>query len=76
MIKTTDLNSYISGYDQYCEEIENENRVPYNDYEKLEDKIQDYECLIDDIESVLEEKTTAIERIKLVKALIEDFKEN
>ena len=76
MISTQNLNSYYPGYDAYCEELENQAKVPYDDYEKLEEKIGKYEDLLNDIEYTLEEKTTMIERFKILKALIEDFKEN
>lgn len=73
---TKDLDSYYPGYEAYCEELEEQVKVPYSDYEKLEEKIGKYEDLLNDIEYTLEEKTTMIERFKILKALIEDFKEN
>lgn len=75
MIDTVDLTSYQPGYDQYCEKLEKESRVPYSDYEKLEEKVGNYQDLISDIESTLDEKTTLIERFKIIKALINDFEE-
>lgn len=75
-METRDLPSYIPGYDQYCEELEAQAKVPYSDYEKLEQQLANYKDLLSDIKSTLEEKTTMIERFKILKALIEDFKEN
>ena len=70
---TKDLPSYIPGYEQYCERNKN---VPNDDYEKLEEKLAKYKDLVSDIKYTLEEKTTLIERFKILKALIEDFKED
>lgn len=72
---TKDLDSYYPGYDAYCEELEEQAKVPYRDYENLEEKIVKYDDLLSDIKSTLEEKTTMIERFKILKALIEDFEE-
>lgn len=75
MIDTVDLTSYQPGYDQYCKKLERESRVPYSDYERLEEKVGSYNDLISDIKSTLDEKTTLIERFKIIKALIDDFEE-
>ncbi len=75
MINTVDLTSYQSGYDQYCEKIERENRVPYSDYEKLEEKISVYENFVEDLENVFEESTDDSEKSKYVQALLEDLRE-
>ena len=75
-MKTKDLTSYIPGYDQHCEELEKQSKVPYRDYEKLEQQLANYKDLVSDIKYTVEEKTTIIEKFKIIKALIEDFKEN
>ena len=72
---TRDLDSYYPGYDGYCERIERENRVPYSDYAKLEDKVEAYKNLMEEIDSVLSEKTTFEKKIQLIQAVIQDFKE-
>lgn len=72
-METRDLPSYIPGYDQYCERNKN---VPNDDYEKLEEQLENYKNLVSDIKYTLTEKTTMIERFKIINALIEDFKEN
>lgn len=74
MIDTVDLTSYQPGYDDYCEEIEKENRVPYHDYERLENKISIYENFIEDLENVFEESNENAEKLKYVQALLEDLK--
>lgn len=76
MINTVDLTSYQTGYDQYCEEIERENRVPYSDYEKLEEKISVYENLVEELEFLIaEDKEQSFEqKFKCVQALVEDLK--
>ena len=75
-METKDLTSYIPGYDQYCNQTEEQAKVPYKDYEDLEQQLANYKDLLSDIKYTLEEKTTMIERFKVLKALIEDFKEN
>ena len=72
---TRDLSSYYSGYDDYCEDLENRAKVPYSDYEKLETKITGYNGLLDDIKSIFSEETTASNQIKMLKELINDFEE-
>ena len=42
----------------------------------MEEKIVNYECLINSIEDVLEEKTTIIEKIKWIKKCIKSFRED
>ncbi len=72
---TRDLDSYYPGYDQYCERLERENRVPYSDYVELEDEIRAYKNLMKKIDSVLSEKTTLKKKIQLIQAVIQDFEE-
>ncbi|MCI8346589.1 MAG: hypothetical protein HFJ12_01395 [Bacilli bacterium] len=76
MINTVDLTSHQSGYDQYCEEIERENRVPYSDYEIIENRTFIYENFIEDLENVFEESSDDSEKLKYVQALLEDLKED
>lgn len=75
-METRDLDSYISGYDEYCEDLEEQAKVPYSDYEKLEEKINIYGNLIEKITSTFEEEITSKEKIKIIKALIEDYEED
>jgi len=72
---TRDLSSYYSGYDDYCEDLENRAKVPYSDYEKLETKITGYNGLLDDIKSIFSEETTASNQTEMLKELINDFEE-
>lgn len=64
-------------YDSYCNQLENE-RVEriLNERHEMEEKIVNYECLINSIEDVLEEKTTIIEKIKWIKKCIKSFRED
>lgn len=75
-METKDLTSYIPGYDSYCDQQENEKveRI-LSEREAMEEKIKSYSYLVDDIEGVLEEKTTTIEKLKSIKAYIKDFRE-
>lgn len=75
-METRDLTSYIPGYDSYCDQQENEKveRI-LSEREAMEEKIKSYSYLVDDIEGVLEEKTTTIEKLKSIKAYIKDFRE-
>ena len=72
-METRDLPSYIPGQDQYCERNKND---PNDNNEKLEEQLENYKNLVSDIKYTLTEKTTMIERFKIINALIEDFKEN
>ena len=76
MINTVDLTSYHSGYDQYCEEIERENRISNSDYKKLEEKISVYENFVEELEFlIVEDKEQSFEqKFRCVKALLEDLK--
>lgn len=70
---TTDLTSYYPGYDEYCDRLEEEAKVPYSDYEKLEEKNNKYENFVEEIKSAMEAKTTLLEKFKLLQAIVEDF---
>lgn len=73
---TRDIPNYVPGYDSYCNQSESEKveRI-LNEREGMEEKITNYDCLINSIEEALEEKTTMIERINWIKKLIKDFRE-
>lgn len=70
---TKDLDSYYPGYDAYCNELEEKAKVPFDDYKKIEEERDNLKNLLDDIKSTLKEKTTMIEKYKILNALIEDF---
>ncbi len=72
-METRDLSSYIAGYDAYCEELEEQAKVPFGDYKKIEEERDNLINLLNDIKSTLNEKTTMIEKYKILNALIEDF---
>ena len=70
---TRDLTSYYPGY----EDRDNEAKVPFDDYRKLEDKLEIYKQAIDYAEEVLldDEQYTAEEKFKELKRIIEEMKE-
>lgn len=70
---TRDLTSYYPGY----EDRDNDAKVPFEDYRRLEDKIEIYEQAIDYAEEVLldNEQYTAEEKLKELKRIIEEMKE-
>lgn len=72
-MNTVDLPSYIPGYEEYQERT---SRVPYEDYAKLEEKIEIYEKAMEELEEVLSdsEQYGPLEMIKLSKAILEDMK--
>ena len=72
-MNTKDLDSYYPGYDAYCDELEEKAKVPLDDYKKIEEERDNLKNLLDDIKSTLKEKTTMIEKYKILNALIEDF---
>jgi hypothetical protein len=72
-MNTKDLDSYYPGYDAYCDELEEKTKVPFDDYKKIEEERDNLKNLLDDIKSTLKEKTTMIEKYKILNALIEDF---
>lgn len=69
---TVDLDSYYPGYDDYCDNA----KVPFEDYRKLEDKIEAYDRAREELQEVLEdtEQYKPLEMIKLSRAIIEDLK--
>lgn len=71
---TCDLDSYYPGYDDYCDDLDEQAKVPYIDYERLENKVDKYDNMIEEVESALEEDASTKERIKMIKSIIEDFR--
>ena len=70
------INKEIT-YDSYCNQQESEKveRILKERHE-MEEKIVNYECLINSIEDVLEEKTTIIEKIKWINKCVKSFRED
>lgn len=68
---TRDLTSYYPGY----EDRDNDAKVPFEDYRKLEDKIEVYEKAISYAEGVLldNEQYTTEEKFKELKRIIEEM---
>lgn len=70
---TRDLTSYYPGY----EDRDNDAKVPFEDYRKLEDKLEIYKQAIDYAEEVLvdNEQYTTEEKFEELKRIIEEMKE-
>lgn len=70
---TRDLTSYYPGY----EDRDNDAKVPFEDYRKLEDKLEVYETTINHAEEVLldTEQYATEEKVKELKRIIEEMKE-
>ena len=70
---TRDLTSYYPGY----EDRDNDAKVPFEDYRKLEDKFEIYKQAINHAEEVLidNEQYTTEEKFKELKKIIEEMKE-
>lgn len=70
---TRDLPSYYPG----CEDRDNDAKVPFEDYRRLEDKLEVYEKAISYAEGVLldNEQYTTEEKFKELKRIIEEMKE-
>ena len=76
-MNTRDLTSYVPGYDSYCNQNESEKVDQIlKERREMEEKIENYGYLVDDIEGALEEKTTTIERLSMIKDLIQDFRKD
>ena len=69
---TRDLTSYYPGY----EDRDNDAKVPFEDYRKLEDKLEVYEKAISYAEGVLldDEQYTTEEKFEELKRIIEEMK--
>ena len=70
------INKEIT-YDSYCNQQESEKveRILKERHE-MEEKIVNYECLINSIEDIIKKKTTIIEKIKWIKKCIKSFRED
>lgn len=70
---TRDLTSYYPGY----EDRDNDAKVPFEDYRKLEDKLEVYKQAIDYVEEILpdNEQYTTEEKLKEIKRILEEMKE-
>ena len=69
---TRDLTSYYPGY----EDRDNDAKVPFEDYRKLEDKLEIYKQAIDYVEEILldNEQYTTEEKLKEIKRILEEMK--
>lgn len=68
---TVDLTSYYPGYDEYCEDRA---KVPFEDYRILEDKLEIYEKMINELEDIFESGYEAYGKLELITALIKETK--
>ena len=70
---TRDLTSYYPGY----EDRDNDAKVPFEDYRKLEDKLEIYKQAIDYVEEILldNEQYTTEDKLKEIKRILEEMKE-
>lgn len=69
---TRDLTSYYPGY----EDRDNDAKVPFDDYRKLEDKIEVYEKTIDEIEDILaSDEYVSLEKVREIKNILNEMKE-
>ena len=69
---TRDLTSYYPGY----EDRDNDAKVPFEDYRKLEDKIEVYEKTIDEIEDILaSDEYVSLEKVREIKNILNEMKE-
>ena len=70
---TRDLTSYYPGY----EDRDSDAKVPFEDYRKLEDKLEVYEKAFDRAEEILtdEEQYSEKEKVTELKRIIEEMKE-
>ena len=70
---TRDLTSYYPGYEDRYDDA----KVPFEDYRRLEDKLEVYEKAIDYAEEILldNEQYTTEEKFKELKKIIEEMKE-
>lgn len=70
-METKDLTSYKSGYDEHCEGA----KVPFEDYRKLEDKIEIYEKSINAMKDALEENCSSEQKVKFIESFIVELDE-
>lgn len=72
-METRDLDSYYPGYDEYCED---RSKVPFEDYRELEDKLEIYEKIFEELEELINdsEQYTDSKKVVLSKAIIEDLR--
>ena len=69
---TRDLTSYYPGY----EDRDNDAKVPFEDYRKLEDKLEVYEKAIDEIEDILaSNEYVSLEKVREIKNILNEMKE-
>ena len=69
---TRDLTSYYPGY----EDRDNDAKVPFEDYRRLEDKIEVYEKTIDEIEDILaSDEYVSLEKVREIKNILNEMKE-
>ena len=65
---TKDLISYYPGYENY---EERKSKVPFEDYRVLEDKIEIYDKVVEEIKDTIEDDTTGpLEKLSVIKTLL------
>lgn len=73
-METVDLTSYVPGYESYCRsnDMDRLERLE-NEREELDNAIDEYKNLIEDIKWTLDENTTYGKKLQIIRSLIEDF---
>lgn len=69
-MNTVDLTSYHPGYDEHCERT----KVPFEDYRNLEDKLEIYEKMVNELEDIFESKYEAHGKLELITVLVKETK--
>lgn len=70
---TKDLESYQTGYEEHCAKA----KVPFEDYTKLENKIDIYKKAFNEIEELLNdsEQYSLRDQVKFSKAILAEMEE-
>ena len=69
---TRDLTSYYPGYEDRYDDA----KVPFEDYRRLEDKLEVYEKAIDEIEDILaSNEYVSLEKVREIKNILNEMKE-
>ena len=69
-METKDLESYYPGYDEYCER---NSTVPFDEFLKTEEQKEKFKVKLQEISELInDEQYSAEEKIKYIKAIIEE----